>query len=570
MSELTFIKGKDACLEDSIASMQSTLKTMGFEIEEASWLNPVNNVFSLHINDKRCPGLFTNGKGTSRKSTLASALGEYLERLSTNYFFSDYWLDSSQSNQAWLYYPDEKHYTEATIQECLTPELWDFYNSTDELGFNELLSFNDSDDVVKAIPLKNAHTQEVAYFPMNLLSNLYASNGLSAGNTDVEAQVQGLSEIFERWVKNKILRENLCLPEIPNEVVQSFPAIVEAVEALKKVGIDVSMRDASLGGVFPVINVTLFEQKTGTCFASFGAHPIFEVALERTLTESLQGRNLDNLDGFQIPVFDAFAVAEDENIENHFIDSSGLIHANFISENYDFDFVHWDFSDNTQTQWKLLCDLVVQQGSQVYVGNYNHCGFEACRIVVPGMSEIYPTEELIESNQNVGRLLREALLELPNSLDYTGLAELIDDLGLSDHQGVASLIGLMPDPGSFWGELKVVELRFWALLASKDYEAAFEGVQDAIYFVNPNSKWLLTYNALKFCLEMVVEDCVDRNLTEQLFGHELSDQAWLHIYADSVFDRQDLGVSIFMKSQRHQALMRIYQEAQLVKSAGFK
>ena len=569
MSELTFIKGKDACLEDSIASMQSTLKKMGFEIEEASWLNPVNNVFSLHINDKRCPGLFTNGKGTSRKSTLASALGEYLERLSTNYFFSDYWLDSSQSNQAWLYYPDEKHYTEATIQECLTPELWGFYNSTGELGFNELLSFNDSDDVVKAIPLKNAHTQEVAYFPMNLLSNLYASNGLSAGNTDVEAQVQGLSEIFERWVKNKILRENLCLPEIPNEVVQAFPAIVEAVEALKKVGIEVSMRDASLGGEFPVINVTLFEQKTGTCFASFGAHPIFEVALERTLTESLQGRHLDNLDGFQIPVFDAFAVAEDENIENHFIDSSGLIHANFISENYDFDFVHWDFSDNTQTQWELLCDLVVQQGSQVYVGNYNHCGFEACRIVVPGMSEIYPTEELIESNQNVGRLLREALLELPSSLDYSGLAELIDDLGLSDHQGVASLIGLMPDPGSFWADLKVVELRFWALLANKDYEAAFEGVQDAIYFVNPNSKWLITYSALKFCLEMVVEDCVDRNLTEQLFGHELSDQAWSHIYADSVFDRQDLGVSIFENSQRHQALMRIYQEAQLVKTAGF-
>ena len=569
MSELTFIKGKDACLEDSIASMQSTLKTMGFEIEEASWLNPVNNVFSLHINDKRCPGLFTNGKGTSRKSTLASALGEYLERLSTNYFFSDYWLDSSLSNQAWLYYPDEKHYDEATIQECLSPELWGFYNSTDELGFNELLSFNDSDDVVKAIPLKNAHTQEVAYFPMNLLSNLYASNGLSAGNTEVEAQVQGLSEIFERWVKNKILRENFCLPEIPNEVVQSFPAIVEAVEALKKVGIEVSMRDASLGGEFPVINVTLFERKTGTCFASFGAHPIFEVALERTLTESLQGRHLDNLDGFQIPVFDAFAVAEDENIENHFIDSSGLIHANFISENYDFEFVHWDFSDNTQTQWKLLCDLVVQQGSQVYVGNYNHCGFEACRIVVPGMSEIYPTEELIESNQNVGRLLREALLELPNSLDFTGLAELIDDLGLSDHQGVASLIGLMPDPGSFWAELKVVELRFWALLASKEYESAFEAVQDAIYFVNPNSKWLLTYNALKFCLEMVVEDCVDRNLTEQLFGSELSDQAWSHIYADSVFDKQDLGVSIFENSQRHQSLMRIYQEAQLVKSAGF-
>ena len=149
------------------------------------------------------------------------------------------------------------------------------------------------------------------------------------------------------------------------------------------------------------------------------------------------------------------------------------------------------------------------------------------------------------------------------------MVELIDDLGLSDHQGVASLIGLMPDPGSFWAEIKVVELRFWALLASKEYESAFEAVQDAIYFVNPNSKWLLTYNALKFSLEMVVEDCVDRNLTEQLFGHELSDHAWSHIYANSVFDRQDLGLSIFENSQRHQALMHIYKEAQLVKLAGF-
>lgn len=569
MSELTYIKGKDACLEDSIACMQSTLKKMDFEIDEASWLNPVNNVFSLHINDKRCPGLFTNGKGTSRKSTLASALGEYLERLSTNYFFSDYWLSVIKTDQAWLYYPDEKHFTEQTINECLTPELWGFYNSTGELGFNELLSFNDSEDTVKAIPLKNTETQEVVYFPMNLLSNLYASNGLSAGNTALEAQVQGLSEVFERWVKNKILRENLCLPEIPYEVVEVFPAIIEAVEALKSAGIEVSMRDASLGGQFPVINVTLFEQKTGTCFASFGSHPIFEVALERTLTESLQGRHLDNLDGFQLPVFDAYAVAEDENIENHFIDSSGLIHANFISQNYDFEFVNWDFSGDTQTQWNKLCDLVVQQETQVFVANYNHCGFEACRIVVPGMSEIYPTEELIDSNQNIGRLLREALIELPRSKDYAGLVDLIDDLGFSDHQGVASLIGLMPDPGTFWAELKIVELKFWALLAEKDYDNAFEAIQDAIYFVNPNSKWLLKYNALKFCLEMVVEDCVDRNATELLFGDSLSDQAWLHINGNLLFDGQDLGVEIFTNSQRHQALLAIYEQANQVKQIGF-
>ncbi|WP_321323243.1 30S ribosomal protein S12 methylthiotransferase accessory factor YcaO [Thiomicrorhabdus sp.] len=570
MSEVTYIKGKDACLENSIANMHNVLKEMGFQIKEASWLNPVDNVYSLHIHDERCPGLFTNGKGTSRKATLASALGEFLERLSTNYFFSDYWLEQAvqKNNQAWLYYPDEKTFNEESINQCLTPDLWKFYDSTNELGFNELLSFNDSNELVRAIPLINAHTSEAVYFPMNLLSNLYASNGLSAGNTALEAQVQGLSEIFERWVKNKILRENLCLPEIPDDIIQGFPTVVEAVEALKKLGIKVSMRDASLGGHFPVINVTLFEQKTGRCFASFGAHPIFEVALERTLTESLQGRHLDNLDGFQLPVFDEFAVAEDENIENHFIDSSGLIHANFISQNYDYEFVNWDFSGETSSQWQVLCELVRQQGTEVFVANYSHCGFQACRIVVPGMSEVYPTEELIDSNQNVGRLLREALFDLPENQSYIELAELIDDLGLSDHQGVASLIGLMPDPGSFWSEVKVIELKLWALLAAQELEAAFEVVQDVIYYVNPKSSWMVKYQALKFCLEMMLENTVDKTVTQLLFGEELSYQAWSFVEGKAIFDNQELGVSIFSQSIRHQSLIEIYKLANEVKLKG--
>lgn len=86
----TFIPGKDAALEDSIARFQQKLLDLGFHIEEASWLNPVPNVWSVHIRDKECALCFTNGKGATKKAALASALGEYFERLSTNYFFADF------------------------------------------------------------------------------------------------------------------------------------------------------------------------------------------------------------------------------------------------------------------------------------------------------------------------------------------------------------------------------------------------------------------------------------------------------------------------------------------------
>ena len=92
MTDKTFILGKDAALEDSIEKMQTKLKAIGFDIEEASWLNPVPNVWSVHIRDKSCNMCFTNGKGSTKKAALASALGEFFERLSCNYFFADWYL----------------------------------------------------------------------------------------------------------------------------------------------------------------------------------------------------------------------------------------------------------------------------------------------------------------------------------------------------------------------------------------------------------------------------------------------------------------------------------------------
>ena len=558
MSELTFIKGKDACLEESIDSMQTQLKSQGFSIQEASWLNPAKNIFSLHINEATCPGLFTNGKGASRKACLASALGEYLERLSTNYFFSDYYIESAVKESDWLYYPDEKAFDENNIEACLNETLWRFYDPEESVGFNELLSFNDSVEKVRAIPLVNQRTQEIAYFPMNLMSNIYASNGLSAGNTALEAQVQGLSEIFERWVKNKILRENLCVPEVPQSVVDSFPTIAEAVKSLEEAGLKLSIRDASLGGRYPVINVTLFDQSTGQCFASFGAHPIFEVALERTLTESLQGRHLQNLDGFQAPVFDEVAIAEDENIENHFIDSSGLIHDRFISHDYDFDFVHWDFSGTTESQWEKLHELVLEQNTDAYVANYTHCGFQACRIIVPGMSEVYPVTELLDSNQNEGRLLREAIFKAAKDNEFASLVELIDLLGFSDHQGVASLIGLMPDKGSFWAQLKVCDLRFWALLASGQKEEALDALHELIYFVNPDNSKILLYKAIQYALEWQEASMNDESTLSSLFGEKVAKQAWKAINAEEVFAGEILGKAIFDQSKQHQAMLAVY------------
>ncbi len=571
MSEVTFIKGKEASLEESISFMQAILQQQGIQIEQANALNPVENIYSLHIFDRACPSLFTNGKGASEKATLASALGEYLERLSTNYFFSDYYLQPVLENQqAWLYFPHEKTFNTADYRACLTPDLWAMYDPHQEWMAEHLYSFNDDAPLIRALPLRDTSSNKIVYFPMNLLSNLYASNGLSAGNTAEEAYVQGLSEIFERWVKNKILRENLCLPEVPQAVLARFPTVFGALGALADQGLAVSVRDASLGGQFPVINVTLFDTAHGRCFASFGAHPLFEVALERALTESLQGRHLTFLDGFQVPTFDLQAVAEAENLENHFIDSSGLLHARFLANEADFEFVDWNWAGTCAQQWTFLVQLVESLGHRVYVGDYAHYGFNACRLIVPGMSEVYPLDELLVKNQNDGRHLRQALDAFVDGATAQSVLDIIDEIGFSDHQGVASLVGLMPDAGSDWADLKIADLRFWLQLAKQDWHEAFEALQVAKAFVHPEKPMAKVFEAFGLLLEIKLDD-LDYAAYQpgllKLFGATTLTRVEQHFSGEQVAWGIPLGQAAFDHSTRHQAMLTVYSQAGKTKAA---
>src|SRR3990167_9984852 len=66
MQTQNFIPGKDASLESTINHHQTRLQALGFHIEERSWLNPVDGIWSVHIRDRDCPLMFTNGKGATR------------------------------------------------------------------------------------------------------------------------------------------------------------------------------------------------------------------------------------------------------------------------------------------------------------------------------------------------------------------------------------------------------------------------------------------------------------------------------------------------------------------------
>ena len=78
-----------------------------------------------------------------------------------------------------------------------------FYDPDDQLTASMLVDLQSGNDErgVCGLPFTRQSDGETVYIPMNIVGNLYVSNGMSAGNTPNEARVQGLSEVFERHIK---------------------------------------------------------------------------------------------------------------------------------------------------------------------------------------------------------------------------------------------------------------------------------------------------------------------------------------------------------------------------------
>jgi ribosomal protein S12 methylthiotransferase accessory factor len=537
----TYIAGKDLPLEQTIANMSGILARLGMKIEIASWRNIVPNVWSLHIRDAHSPMCFTNGKGATKESALASALGEFIERLNCNFFYNDQFWGEDIANAEFVHYPNERWFKPGA-KDALPAEILDeyclkVYNRDGELLGSHLYDTNSGNTQrgICSLPFVRQSDGETVYFPSNLIENLYLSNGMSAGNTLAEAQVQCLSEIFERAVKREILEGEIALPDVPQDVIAKYPGILAGIQGLEAQGFPVLVKDASLGGEFPVMCVTLMNPRTGGVFASFGAHPSFEVALERSLTELLQGRSFEGLNDLPQPTFEGQAVIEPNNFVEHFIDSSGVVSWRFFSARADYEFVEWDFSgqgeDSNADEAETLFGILEDMGKEVYMAVYDDLGATACRILVPDYSEIYPVDDLIWDNTNKALQFRADILNLHN-LSKVGLRTLakgLEDSELDDYTDITTLIGIEFDDNTAWGQLTILELRLQIYLALQKYEQAKDLVEAFLQYNDNTVERGLFYQAVNVVLETALDEDLDLADYEvnfrRMFGDERMDAA---------------------------------------------
>lgn len=567
----TFIAGKDLPLEETIANMSAILAGLGMKIEISSWRNIVPNVWSLHIRDAQSPMCFTNGKGSTKESALASALGEFIERLNCNFFYNDQFWGEYIANAAFVHYPDEKWFQPGPNGELPTEILDDYtreiYDPENELLGTHLYDTNSGNKArgICSLPFVRQSDGETVYFPSNLIENLYLSNGMSAGNTLAEAQVQCLSEIFERAVKRDIIAGEIALPDVPEDVLAKYPRIVEGIKGLEEQGFPVLVKDASLGGKYPVMCVTLMNPRTGGVFASFGAHPKLEVALERSLTELLQGRSFEGLNDLPKPTFSRNAVTEPNNFVEHFIDSSGVVSWKFFSAQSDYEFVEWDFTGkgDNEAEAATLFKILEDMGKDAYMAVYQHLGATACRILVPDYSEIYLVEDLIWDNTNKALDFREDILNI-HRLDeeqLEALVERLEEVEVDDYTDIVTLIGIEFDDNTVWGQLTVLELKLLIYIALQEFEAAKDLVEQFLQYNTNTVERGLFYQCMNVVLEVELDDELDLNDYEHNFRRMFGDERM-----DAVIGSMDGSIRFYGLTETNMQLEGLDRHLRLIES----
>lgn len=432
------ILSKAKPLETTLANMHNALSGV-CDVSTTAIKHPLTNCYSVNMNFTKAPTyIYSNGKGSCEDSCMASSYGELIERLQTNNSFSDFYL------------PNRKHYPDEVLFELggayLDDKLKAIYNPSGELEDEDLIDFNsDNDEGIVALPFINLQTNEQLYFPVNILANLYVSNGLASGNTPQEARIQALSEIVERHVKFEVIKNGYSLPLFDDTTLSKYPKLTSDIELLRQKGYIVNAHDSSLGGVFPVTAISLINPQNGTLFVSFGSHPILEVSLERTMTELMQGRDLDKLDSFELPTFDMELVSSSMNMESHFVDSNGKMGMGFLSNKKSFELSPWAYSgdkirSDMDSELSFLTTIIYGLGKSIYMREYSHLGFYSTQIIVPEFSEVYAIDELIDNNKNRGKAVRDAVL---NFIDYdpADILDIVEEL--DDAIDVGSYIGVI-------------------------------------------------------------------------------------------------------------------------------
>lgn len=395
---------KDSSPDDTFKRIYDSLNKIGVIVEE-KWIDSgITDIFSLRINISGT-SIGTNGKGTTKEYARASAYAEMIERLSNFILIRiNYWKYIEK-------YPDA---VEKPVEDFLSTGF-----SFPEYSSKALIDtvnhiFNDDNNTVWSVPVKNIITDEIKMMPSFFLP-FFGSNGMGAGNTYEEFAVQAISEIFERYSVKMIIQGIKNAPIIKREKIKDlYPKLCMIADEIESKGAKVFIRDCSIGMNLPVFAVVILKEDNSFSIA-FGSHPHFEYAIERCFTEALQGQNIKNL----------------KNNANHF---SGSDYYNLLSiykigcgtypeylfcdnkETDDYWFLYNNFKSNAE-MYRYYISILERNNMSAYYLDNSYLGLSSGQFFIPGISDVFMPDDKHFKYLETGKMVTQRFNDYDNQDD---------------------------------------------------------------------------------------------------------------------------------------------------------
>lgn len=421
---------KDSAPLDTVSRIKSILSNMNISTTEEWYDSNVPYCFTVQvrINDT---SFCVNGKGLTRDFALASAYGELMERFQLGYVGS---LESQKGGNYNFQLPEDfalgiDIYNENPARYKKWAELYLKYTGDTIDPLSVCTQYSDDLGNVSISSFYNLCTNKKDCIPSSFLRRVYTTNGCAAGNSFEEATVQAISEIVERHNQLEIVERGVSLPDIPEDYLEQFDVAFQIINYIRSKGYRVVVKDCSLGKQFPVVAVFYIQNSTGKYHVHFGAYPIFEIALERALTESFQGRDIDHVATFVDYKYNRSEIYNIKNLTDEFqFGCSEKLPEMFVSDtmipfNRDVGFSGL----NNKELFAECISFFKDQGLELLVRDCSSLGFPTVQVVVPGYSEHYSYR--INDQRDTHRYHGYAI----RALRHPSCSKTADFLGLFKH-----------------------------------------------------------------------------------------------------------------------------------------
>lgn len=487
-TEINVCKDKDP--KETIKYLKWVLNNLDIETEEIWSDKSYYGTYSLRLVVKDTD-IGANGKGYTKDLARASAYGEFFERYLNMLLTENVKVNNSDH---WISV-DEKFLTaeEIVSQDCEIINRIIRVNKVQKNLKAKTQWFKkwfkaDHKDKYLCVPIINYSSNKQCYMPYAVKMTTYGSNGMVAGNTKQEALVEGISEIIERYVQKQVVIKKLCLPDIPENYINKFPSIKNMWSKLKSnSNYDAYLKDASLGGQWPVVVLVVINKKTSNYGISFGAHPNFEIAAQRSFTEATQGKSLEKFSNYIQIYNDEVEFESADNWQNIFTGGIKSYPFEFFKKNPDYKFekFHSRCHDN-KILLKNLTKLIDRHHYQIWINDASCFNIPAYHIIIPGMSEmINTTEKQIKLAYDINKV--SFLLWDIYRIDTTNVKFIINTINATQHYNQKNILNFFLPTNNCkdkipWGTGIVGRMYFVSMLyfLNKDYKCAYNEIEQIL------------------------------------------------------------------------------------------